>query len=585
MKTAKILRFHSPNLPREDRTAWLRSASAAFLFIFAAQILLHISLLRLPYFWDEAGYYIPAARDVLLTGSLIPSSTLSNAHPPLVMAWLALWWKIFGFHPITTRIAMLAIASFAAVGLFRLAVQVANWRVGVAAVVCTAFYPVFFAQSSLAHLDMAAAGFTLWGLSYYLRDRVVQTAVFFSLAALCKETAILAPLALIFWELVGFAWKWRSGDHKFWLFSPSVCRIIWLMLPVIPLAAWFGWHYHRTGFVFGNPEFFQYNLGGTLHPARFFAALAIRVWQLLGYMNMFVLVAATWLAMGRPPLKVEGKAAANGSNGGGAIERGRIAVPVQLVFVVLILAYAVAVSVLGGAVLARYLLPVYPLIILMGVSTIWRRIPWWQAFLGVVCAAFVLALVTDPPYRAAPEDNLGWAKFVRIHQQAAQVIETRFASGPILTAWPASDELSKPFLGYVSKPVPVMRVENFSAQQMLAVRNTPLSYEAALVFSTKYEPLSGYFIRLSRWDDFLARYFDYHRDLPPEVVAEMLGGRVVWANRIGGEWAAVIAFDRPLNARGELPASEDKCRITNHLGARRQGIKDLHGTPPIFAKS
>jgi hypothetical protein len=86
---------------------------------------------------------------------------------------------------------------------------------------------------------------------------------------------------------------------------------------------------------------------------------------------------------------------------------------------------------------------------------------------------------------------------------------------------------------------------------MLAVRNTPLSYEAALVFSTKYEPLSGYFIRLSRWDDFLARYFDYHRDLPPDVISGMLGGKAVWTNRIGGEWAAVITFDRPVNARME----------------------------------
>ena len=55
--------------------------------------------LRLPYFWDEAGYYVPAARDLLLTGSLIPQSSVSNAHPPLVMAYLALWWKVVGFAP------------------------------------------------------------------------------------------------------------------------------------------------------------------------------------------------------------------------------------------------------------------------------------------------------------------------------------------------------------------------------------------------------------------------------------------------------------------------------------------------------
>jgi len=51
-----------------------------FAVIFVAIFLLHAPLLQLPYFWDEAGYYIPAARDLFLTGSLIPHSTVSNAH-------------------------------------------------------------------------------------------------------------------------------------------------------------------------------------------------------------------------------------------------------------------------------------------------------------------------------------------------------------------------------------------------------------------------------------------------------------------------------------------------------------------------
>ncbi len=66
-----------------------------FALFFAGLMLLHAPLLRLPYFWDEAGYYIPAARDLYLTGTLIPQSTPSNAHPPLVMAWLALAWRVF----------------------------------------------------------------------------------------------------------------------------------------------------------------------------------------------------------------------------------------------------------------------------------------------------------------------------------------------------------------------------------------------------------------------------------------------------------------------------------------------------------
>src|SRR5271170_1525445 len=67
-----------------------------FALFFAVLLALHAPLLRLPYFWDEAGYYVPAARDLLLHGTLIPYSPPSNAHPPLVMAWLALAWRVAG---------------------------------------------------------------------------------------------------------------------------------------------------------------------------------------------------------------------------------------------------------------------------------------------------------------------------------------------------------------------------------------------------------------------------------------------------------------------------------------------------------
>src|SRR5512146_2285340 len=97
-----------------------------FAGIFCAIWLLHGPLLRLPYFWDEAGYFIPAARDFLLTGDLIPHTTLSNAHPPLVMVWLAAWWKLSNYTPAVTRTAMLLVAAFGLLGLFRLAREIAH---------------------------------------------------------------------------------------------------------------------------------------------------------------------------------------------------------------------------------------------------------------------------------------------------------------------------------------------------------------------------------------------------------------------------------------------------------------------------
>ncbi len=511
--------------------------------IAAGLLALHAPLLRLPYFWDEAGHYIPAARDLLLFGDPIPRDTPSNAHPPLVMAWLALFWKIFGFTPLVARVAILILTAFAVAGVYRLAQRAANSEVAVAAAITTALFPVFFAQTTLAHLDMAAAAFTIWALAFYLEDNRRLAIIFFALAALAKETAIITPLALAAWEILRRAipQSLAAGrESPLAGVSHSWVRTASLLLPVLPLAGWFAYHYVRTGYVFGNPEFVRYNVLSTLKPVRILAALLVRMWQLLGYMNMFVLSLATLLAMRLPPLPDPARALRKASGSGDRrLERPRIAVATQAVFGVVILAYVVTLAVLGGAVLARYLLPVYPLVIILCVSTLWRRLPWWRAYVAVVCLGFGIALLVPPPYRYAPEDNLGYAQYVRLHQSAAAHIERRYPTARVLTAWPASDELSKPYLGYVERPVAVTPIEDFSPNQLLAARATKMDFDLALLFSTKYEP--PYWLPLPQWwQRIQQRYFEYHRDLDPASAAELLGARILYQRRSGGQWVAVL---------------------------------------------
>jgi 4-amino-4-deoxy-L-arabinose transferase-like glycosyltransferase len=548
-RSAKILRFPVPQASAPTRLWWERLPVIAGL-IFAAVLLLHLPLLTLPYFWDEAGYYIPAAHDILLKLQFIPTSTLSNAHPPLVMAWIALFWKIFGYHIAVARIAAVLIAAFTLAGLFQLARELTNSTVALGSVICTALFPVFFAQSTMVHLDMAAAGFTLWGLAAYVRDRYPHVTFWFALAGLAKETAILAPLALVAWELLGIFLR-NSRWKKYFLFRSTSLRLLWIFVSIIPIGIWLAYHQRHTGYILGNPEYLRYNLGATLHPVRFVAALAQRLWQLFGYMNLFVLTIAALLAISRPPLVT----ANPDRNGGGkaAAERPRISIAAQLIFVVIALAYALALSLVGGAVLARYLLPVYPLVVLVFVSTIWRRLPWWPAFLGVVCLAFLLGLVINPPYHFAPEDNLNYADFVKLHEQAARYLEAHPPAARVLTAWPASDEITKPYLGYVHKSVPIVRIDDFSLPQIVAARDATDTYDMAFVFSTKYEPTRGFLIRLPFWEALQKRYFDYHVDVPPETAAEMLQGHIVFLAERSGQWVAILQMDRALNAR--LPRS------------------------------
>ena len=495
--------------------------------------LLHFPLLRLPYFWDEAGYYVSAARDLLLTGSLIPHTSVSNAHPPLVMAWIVLWWKIVGFAPLVTRSAMLVLAAFSLLGVYRLAERVANTEVAIASTVCTALYPVFFSQSSLAQVDLAAAGLTFWALSAYLEDQPLAAAIWFSLAALAKETAILAPMSIAAWELLRVAIPRTGALQRFWRQDDvsRFKRLVPLLAPLLPLVAWYAYHWSRTGYIFGNPEFVRYNVAATLNLWRFLIALLLRLWQVFGYLHLWVLTVAMILALQLRPLQDDG------------VDRPRIAIPTQMIFLSVVKVYVVVMALIGGAVLARYMLTAVPLVIIVAVSTLRRRLPHWPVAVAVVGAAFVLAWFWNPPYGFAPEDNLTYRDFVVVHQDAERFLEARYPMARVLTAWPASNELASPWLGYVTRPVQVVQIENFSLDEVLSASEFRSHFDVALVFSTKYQPHT-FFDRWKPWDDLKRRFFDFHHDLPPAAAAQILGGKIVFSEERNGEWIAVMEMQK-----------------------------------------
>ena len=539
---------------RPQSSAWVQQFLLFALF-FAGLMLLHAPLLRLPYFWDEAGYYIPAARDLFLTGTLIPQSTLSNAHPPLVMAWLALAWRVFGYSTLVTRTAMLALSAFSLLGLFRLSRIASNLPVAWATTALVAIYPVYFTQSSMAQVDLPAAGFTFWALASYIEDRPWKEVLWFSLAALAKETAILAPLALLGWEVLGYfirpLFKESSKENPKEIgwkqILPPVGRrthALHLLLTVLPLVGWYAYHYAKTGFLLGNPEFFRYNVAATLNPLRVPLALGMRIWQLFGYLGLYLLTLAGLLAMLRPA-QLEGKTEGKREN---AVARPRIPFWMQAAFLAVVLAYLAFMSFVGGAVLARYMLPVVPLVILALVATLWRRVRHWKLIVGAVAIAFVTGLFSNPPYGFTLEDNLAYRDYIVMHAEASRFLAIRYSGERVLTAWPASDELSRPWLGYVSAnsspPFRVVRIEDFSASQIDVAARARDQFDVALVFSTKYQPPHVLLENWEAWQRIKEKFFGYHRDLLPEDIAQRLGGTIAYNIERNGQWIAVITVAR-----------------------------------------
>ncbi len=117
-------------------------------------------------------------------------------------------------------------------------------------------------------------------------------------------------------------------------------------------------------------------------------------------------------------------------------------------------------------------------------------------------------------------------------------------------------------------PFKTTEVDNFTSEQIQKAAQEPGAFDAALVFSTKYNPPpGGYNFALSNARD--STYFDAHRDLLPGEIARALGGHVVWQQQRKGQWVAILRFDRSYDVRlTPFPSIHARSRLTATAGAK-----------------
>jgi 4-amino-4-deoxy-L-arabinose transferase-like glycosyltransferase len=491
--------------------------------IFLGLVGLHLPLLGLPYYWDEAGYYIPAALDFFHAGLLIPQSTLTTGHTPLVAVYLATAWRLFGYSPAVTRVAMLLSAAATVAVLYALARRVASREVAVWSALLLALAPVFFAQSSLAHLDLTAGLFTTLAVLALLRRSRSAGPMFAltaSLAVLSKETAVvLLPVA---WA---FAWFRRK--------ERQAAAWVWLAFPLFPLLAWVVYYHHATGFWTGNREYLDYNLYSGLYPIRIFLSLLRRLYQF--FIGGFNWLLVTGAVLGVWYGKKRGGVCAPGKNHEQQSSRDFVSLTIGLTVV-----YILMLSVVGGAILRRYFLPVFPLFFLLAVMFLFRlpkRLA--RGLVLAVAAGFVGSWFINPPYPFPFEDNLAYADFVRLHQQTAEYLEKLPGKPRILTAWPSTDELARPFLGYVRRPLRVIPMQGFKPKELGQIDRE--SFDLLYLYSRKWEPAHNLLDQIPFLQRLQARYFDYAPQARDEWLAAQHGLRLLQQFERRGQWVRVYS--------------------------------------------
>ena len=483
--------------------AWRDFRGPLFFYCFFLFVLVgsHLPVLGLPYFWDELGQFIPAALDILRDGAWVPTSTLPNVHPPGVMAYLAAVWAITGYSIEATRVAMLAMAALGVLGTFLLSIDLSKETRGYPALFAVGFLllcPLFWAQSMMAQLDMPAMVLTIWGLRFFLRERFLVSALVCTALVLMKESSLAVPAVFGVWLL---------GERRI---RPALL----FLLPLGAICAWLLVLRSATGHWLGNAEFTHYNVWFQLHTVRLPLTFLRRVFYLfvdnMHWIGTLVILRALPFFRNRAWGVV------------GAVAGLQVLV----------------VSVLGGAALERYLLPVLPLFYIAAAAALTFLTPKWRktAAAGLAAGLFIGIFYSSP--LAYPfENNSAFVTFVRLQRHAAEVLQREYPDRTIWSAWPFPDALRRPEFGYVSRPLRHRGLDNFNTETVMRHAG---NIDVLVVYSRTWEPEWGV-LRIEAVRDLLTRYYFYQPQISGgEIEAHLNLTRVArWEER--GQWIEIWA--------------------------------------------
>jgi 4-amino-4-deoxy-L-arabinose transferase-like glycosyltransferase len=482
--------------------------------------LTHLPLITLPFYWDELGQFIPASLDIFSAGAWVPYTTVPNVHPPGVMAYLAGVWSIFGYSIPITRLAMLLLASLGALVVFLLAIELArrtSGAPGFTALVLLCASPLFYAQAMLAQLDMPAMVLTCLALLMFLQDRIRTAALVCTALVMVKETGVVAPMIFGAWLLLEERGKrWRQA--------------LWFTLPLAPLALWLIYLRHSTGHLFGSPAFTEYNAFYNLRPVRLVLAMIRRLYYLFVGTFHWIGTLALLYAWKRMPALRE--------------RPWRIAASLAT-------AHVLSVTLFGGAVLERYLLPVLPIVYIAFAVAFSACSPRWRVIAqAVMIPAMIAAIFINPLYPFPMENDLAFADFVRLHQKAAAFAQAHYPAGVIATTFPLASALRRPEMGYVKRPMKVREVNDFRGANVEPLRAENI--QALILYTSAWDPL--HLLDQRQFARFLHHYYGYEPQLTESEVEQTLGMHRVaqWTQR--GQWIEVLERDGSvIRVRGEWP--------------------------------
>ncbi len=381
--------------------------------------------LNTPFYWDEIGwirsaYWLSGENLFRALPGFHPLGTFFG-HPPGLHVSMAFLFKLFGKSIWLAHFFIVCISFAGVYFTYLLGAYLFGTRVGVFAALFLFFTPMYFAQSGMYLGDVPVTTFGVMSLYFGLRKQYLPYLISSMYLVSIKETGAAIVLAfLIYLVITGYKKESRFG-----------VEILKYSIPLWAIAAFLLLQKFTAGKFVGIYAF-EYDIYKHTFAQIFEDFVLILKWIFIyQYRFLFTLLIALHFVINRKT----------------AFRK-----ELLLFFIVMLLA---TLPFSYFMFLPRYLLPSMPYLCITAAWAIFELVRSNRLSLGLSAAIVTLygfSLAGSTSY-GNNEWNMKYINIVNMHRSMCEYIETRFPRSSILAVFPFNSALSKPDLGYVSKPV------------------------------------------------------------------------------------------------------------------------------------
>lgn len=409
--------------------------------------------LATPYWWDAAAVYVPGSRwvaehDFLAVPGVFPS-LLGRGHTTLYYVITALAFRAAGSSdPVIGHAVVLAFSVLGVTYTYALGAWLFGRPAGVVGAVLLVVSPLWLTISSQALPEIPLAALSIASVYEFARGRHGAAAAWGVLVVLTKETGLACPLAIVgALSLWAFREHGSSGPHALRrLIRPAALAA----LPIAVLAAFFVWQRIAEGWwvLPFHAELFSEDRSYLTQGAFTLESMVAADGRGVALGAAIVLALHRWRSREAPP-------PADAGRGAGPLVPPRWVVLAALAL--LFLAYQVFFTKMWF--LERYALAAHPAVTILLAGALvpgdLRAAPRWITMAGlgaatVTCALAIAGRAAGEGYDSG-ETTFRYVHAIEAHLAVYRALEARDEPARVLTAWPMTEELRDPGLGWVGR--------------------------------------------------------------------------------------------------------------------------------------